>query len=490
MKDRSSCETERRGSWRLVGLSLCLVLSSLILFRQTMARTEVGEEEIEVSDEFYQLAPVLCEAYIAIRKKYVEPVEPRVLVEGAIQGMFSRLDPHSAWMPLEDYEQLEKETGGEFSGIGIHIVLDRNGVLTVASPIPGSPAARAGLLPWDRIIEIEGKSTENTTLREAVKKLTGPIGTKVNITVYREGERLNFTITRAQIKIENVYSTTLDDGKIGYARIAKFSKEASNDLHEVLDRFNRDGVKGLIIDLRFNTGGLLKEAIEMADLFLPKDTVVVSTRGRDGSAIDHRTENDAVADQPLIVLVNRASASASEIVAGAIKDHGRGYLLGPKGERTFGKGSVQTIEELRHTLDRDEDGNPRRSAVRITTAKFYTPKGTRIEGGRGDSNQPGGLAFDLEVELPKGYERELYGNLLGEIEIEEPEKKPDKNDAKDDKVPDAPSPDAEDDSSTKTAAPFYVGKEKEEPKKYVDLQLEEAKKYLRLLVMENGRARN
>ncbi|MCX8036858.1 MAG: S41 family peptidase [Candidatus Sumerlaeia bacterium] len=462
---------------RLIAMALFLVFCSLYLLGQTKDRAEKSGKQIEVSDEFYQLAPILCEAFMAIRDKYVEPVSAKELIEGAINGMFAKLDPHSQWMPADDFQQLEKETEGEFSGIGIHIILDSNRVLTCASPIPGSPAAKAGLLPWDRIIEIEGKSTENITLMEAVKKLTGPAGTKVSITVYREGvpDRLHFTIERAQIKIASVYSTEYKDDAIGYARIAKFSKETSEDLRRALEEFNRHGMKGVIIDVRFNTGGLLKEALDVSSLFLPKGKVIVRTRQRGGQETAYRSERDPVCNQPLVVLINRVSASASEIFAGAIKDHRRGYLIAPKGERTFGKGSVQTIEELAHSLDRDENGNPRRSAMRITTAKFYTPNGSRIEGSKDDPKQPGGIAPDLEVPLPKGYEREMFTHLLGEVDITTEPVKP--------SVP--KSGDAK--TTGGATSEFYLKKPSEPEKQYVDLQLEDAKKYLRLLIMEHSR---
>jgi len=487
-----------KAPWRLVALCLFLVLCSLLLLGRTTIRAKEAEKKVEASDEFYRMVPILCEVYMAIRDKYVEPVNSRELMEGAIQGMFAKLDPHSQWMPAEDYQQLEKETEGEFSGIGIHIVLDQNKILTVASPIPGSPAAKAGILPWDRIIEIEGKSTENVTLMEAVKKLTGPPGTKVNITIYREGnpEKMHFTIERAQIKIASVYSKVLKDDSIGLIRIAKFSKETSDDLRKVLEQFNRDEVKGIILDLRFNTGGLLKEAIDVSSLFLLKGKTIVTTRQRGGEPTPYTSEHEPVANQPLILLINRASASASEILAGAIKDHHRGYLIAPKGERTFGKGSVQTIEELAHSLDRDESGNPRRSAVRITTAKFYTPNGTRIEALKGDPKQPGGVAPDLEVPLPKGYERELFGSLLGEVDVQPPDEKPKESKEPSPKLdeeskepsPKSETPKTEDEKTTGSAAKeFYVKKTGEAEKKYVDLQLEEAKKYMRLLILEHQR---
>jgi len=469
---------------RIAAVGLLLVFCSLFLLGQTVDQAKETKKKIDISDEFYQLAPVLCEVYTDIREKYVEPVDPKVLIEGAIQGMFLKLDPHSQWMPAEDYQQLEKETEGEFSGIGIHIILDKNRILTVVSPIPGSPAAKAGILPWDRIIEIEGKSTENITLMEAVKKLTGPPGTKVNITVYREGvsEPLHFTLERTKIKIQSVYSTEFKEDKIGYVRLAKFSKETADDLRKVLEKFNRDGMEGILLDLRFNTGGLFQQALAVSDLFLDKGKAIVSVRQRGGKEKTYYAENAPIVDQPLIVLVNRGSASASEIVTGAIKDNRRGYIIAPKGERTFGKGSVQTIEELVHTLERDENGNPRRSAIRLTTAKFYTPNGTRIEGIKGDPKHPGGIAPDLEVPVPKDEERQLFGHLLGEVNIEEPQPKPEK---KTEEKPDTTKP--EDEKTTKGATSKFYKKPEKKKKEFVDTQLEEAKKYLRLLIMEYER---
>jgi carboxyl-terminal processing protease len=473
------------GTWRLVAMSMVLVFCSLWLLGQTAGKARQSSRAIDVSDEFYKLTPVLAEAYMAIREKYVENVEPKALIEGAIQGMFTKLDPHSQWMPADDYQQLEKETEGEFSGIGIHIILDKNRILTVIAPIPGTPAAKAGMLPWDRIIEIDGQSTENITLIEAVKKLTGPNGTKVKLGIYREGvpEKLNFEIERAQIKIESVYNTEFKDDDIGYVRLAKFSKETSDDLRKALDKFNRDGVKGIILDLRFNTGGLLKEAIDVSDLFLAKGLPIVIIRQRGGEEMKYFSENEPIANQPMVVLVNRGSASASEILAGALKDHRRGYILASKGERTFGKGSVQTIEELTHSLDRDANGNPRRSAVRITTAKFFTPNGTRIEAVKDDPKQPGGVAPDLEVEVPKNFERELFGNLLGEVDVDEAHKKPEgKPEAKPETKPD-------DTKSTGTKKAFYIKSDDEKTTsgKFVDLQLAEGRKYVRLLILENTR---
>ncbi|MCX7717450.1 MAG: S41 family peptidase [Candidatus Sumerlaeaceae bacterium] len=364
-------------------------------------------------DQFWEFTAMFSEIYREVRERYVEEVDSKKLFEGALQGMFLTLDPHSQYMDPDNYSQLEKDTEGAFSGVGIHIQI-RDGVLTVIAPIPGSPAAKAGVMPWDRIIEIDGKETKGITVMEAVKKLTGPAGTTVKIGVYREGEPevLHFELVRGNIRIESVYHKMLDNN-IGYIRIAKFSDNTTRDLRKAIEDCQQKGAKGLIVDLRFNSGGLLKEAIETSNLFLPRGKLIVSTQGRIKSQNQElRAENDPVTDLPLVVLINRASASASEIFAGAIKDHQRGIVLGVKGQRTFGKGSVQTIEELTHSFEKDENGNYRPAAIRLTTARYLTPAGVKID--------KVGVTPDIAVELPKGNEMDLLrGHLFGEPVTEE-----------------------------------------------------------------------
>jgi len=422
----------RKGAFITKIFNLCVLLSILAFFSYTILG--VAEEKIKdkgkekkkkektISDteEFYRFVDLFNEVFHTVQEKYVEDISSEELLEAAINGMFLSLDSHSQFLDTDSLEQLEKDTEGEFSGIGIHISL-QNGVLTVVAPIPGSPSAKLGIQPWDRIIEIEGKSTEGITLLEAVKKLTGPPGTKVSITIYREGELepLHFTVTRASITVKSVYSKMLEDG-IGYVRLAKFSENTAYDLKKVLIDFKGKGAKGLILDLRYNTGGLLKEAVEVSELLVPKDKIIVSTKGRiPNQNKEYKSRRDPILNVPIMVLVNRGSASASEIVAGAIKDLKIGVIVGPKGQKTFGKGSVQTIEDLRNSLSDDEKGNPRRSAIRLTTAKYYTPNDICIHGV--------GITPDIGVEITPEQERELAKHgLFGEPIMDEESFKKDK----------------------------------------------------------------
>lgn len=398
---------KKRTENRLFYTSAALIFSSLFLMGQFASTVKKADD-----DQFWEFTAMFAEIYKEVKDRYVEPVDSKKLFEGALQGMFLTLDPHSQYMDPDSYTQLEKDTEGSFSGIGIHIGLDKNGILQVISPIPGSPSAKAGLKPADRIIEINGKKTENITLTDAVKKLTGPTGTTVDITVFREGETefLHFTLPRQSVKIESVYSQMMPDfPEIGYARVTKFSDNTARDLRKAIDSFKENNAKGIVLDLRFNTGGLLKEAVEVSNLFLPKGKLVVSTKGRTASqTTELKAEKDQATDLPLVVLINRGSASASEIVAGAIKDHERGLIVGQKGQRSFGKGSVQTIEDLEHSFEKDENGNYRPSAIRLTTAKYYTPSGVSID--------KIGVTPDIAIEMPKDNEKELSegGHLLGD----------------------------------------------------------------------------
>lgn len=391
-------------------LTILLIVTSLTLMGSFASAVKKADD-----DQFWEFTAMFSEIYNEVQNKYVEEVDSKKLFEGALQGMFLTLDPHSQYMDPDSYSQLEKDTEGAFSGVGLHITI-RDGVLTVIAPIPGSPAAKAGVRPWDRIVEIDGKKTEGITILEAVKKLTGPAGTTVTIKVYREGEPdfLTFTLVRKNIKIESVYYKMLDD-KIGYVRVAKFSDATSRDLRKAIEFFKEKNAKGMILDLRFNAGGLLKEAVEVSNLFLPKGKLIVSTKGRmKNQNQEFRAENDPVTDMPMIVLVNKASASASEIVAGALKDHHRAVIVGVKGSRTYGKGSVQTIEEISHSFEKDENGNYRPAAIRLTTAKYYTPSGVSID--------KIGVTPDIAVELPKGHEADLLRHgMYGDPPMDEEE---------------------------------------------------------------------
>jgi carboxyl-terminal processing protease len=303
-----------------------------------------------------------------IQSSYVEEVNVDNLVRGAVNGMVQTLDPHSSYLTPEMLKQVEVETKGTFGGLGIEIGM-KDGILTVIAPIEDTPAARAGLLAGDKIVKIENESTKNMNVMDAVKRLRGEPGSKVTITVARESlpEPKAYTITRDIIKIKSVKSRPMGDG-IGYIRLTQFQQDSHQEVNRALQEFLKEkgGLKGLILDLRNNPGGLLDQAVRIADEFIESGLVVYT----DGRVEAQKTKYAAHKEGtytgfPIVVLVNAGSASASEIVAGALQDHGRAIIIG---QRTFGKASVQTILPL-------EDG----SALRLTTARYYTPSGRSIQ---------------------------------------------------------------------------------------------------------------
>ena len=303
-----------------------------------------------------------------IEINYVEEEDPADLVEKGIEGMVNSLDPYSDFLTPDESEEWDIRTRGEFGGLGIQIS-QIDGWITVIAPIEGTPAYRAGIMAGDRIVEIEGKSSWGMKLRDAVKKLRGEPGTKVTIKVKREGvdEPIEFTITREIIHIKTVPFYTMLDGKVGYVSLSSFSSSARRELKSAIDSLLAEGAQKLILDLRGNPGGLLQEAIEVSNLFLPRGRIIVSTRGRiPQSRMEYRAMHDPEIDEdmPLVVLVNHGSASASEIVSGAIQDWDRGLIIG---DTTFGKGSVQRIYEIEDSYK-----------LKITTAKYYTPSGRCI----------------------------------------------------------------------------------------------------------------
>jgi carboxyl-terminal processing protease len=303
-----------------------------------------------------------------VKKNYVDEVDSQTLIQGAINGMIKSLDPHSAFMTPDIYKELEVETQGRFGGIGIEITILKD-VLTVVSPIEDTPAFNEGVKSGDQIIKIDGKSTKDITIMEAVKKLRGPKDTKVTITIMRENmaKPKDITLTRAIIQIKSVKAKTFED-HIGYIRIASFQERTGDDLRKALKENTEKlkPMKGLVLDLRNDPGGLLVQAIEVSDMFL-KSGIIVSTRGRTKnmeSKVMAKDNGDEITC-PIVVLVNEGTASAAEIVAGALQDNGRALIVGTQ---TFGKASVQTIIPL-------EDG----SALKLTTARYYTPNGRSIQ---------------------------------------------------------------------------------------------------------------
>jgi carboxyl-terminal processing protease len=303
-----------------------------------------------------------------VKKNYVEDVDTKNLVNGAVSGMLTSLDPHSAYLTPEHYKDLQMDTQGRFGGLGIEITI-KAGVLTVVSPIEDTPAFKAGIKPGDMIFKIEEEFTKDMTLVDAVKKMRGLKGTKINISIRREGvpELIDFSLVRDTIRVQSVRSRTLEAG-YGYIRLAQFQERSDRDVQKALESLTaaKEGLKGLVLDLRNNPGGLLTQAVRISDLFLDSG-LIVYTEGRIDSQKQKyfSQKNASWLDFPIVILVNGGSASASEIVAGALQDHKRAVVLGTK---TFGKGSVQTILPL--------DDN---SALRLTTARYFTPKGRSIQ---------------------------------------------------------------------------------------------------------------
>ncbi|HEY7331171.1 MAG TPA: S41 family peptidase [Gemmataceae bacterium] len=341
-------------------------------------------------DKDYELVRLMVDVLHEVRERYVVDIDEeheRRLVEDMINGGLERLDPHSAYITPREYKQFEKQSEGKFGGVGIQVGLDRlTRQLTVLSPMPGTPAYEAGILAGDLIVKIDGKATENMRMSEAVDLIQGDPGQKVNLTVLHEGSKdpVEVAITRAIIEVPCVlgdrrktdnlraWDYMLDkDNKIGYIRLLNFSKTASKELRDAVEELQRDGVRGLVLDLRNNPGGLLKEAREISDLFLTEGRIV-STKGRNHKEeiYDAKSEGtllEPAEKYPMAVLVNKYSASASEIVSAALQDHGRAVVVG---ERTYGKGSVQNIIEMHESSER--------SALKLTTASYWRPSGKNI----------------------------------------------------------------------------------------------------------------
>ena len=324
-----------------------------------------GAEKTGYASESYEDLKIFAEVLTQVRKHYVETLETRDLVYGAVRGLLKTLDPHSSYMTPDMYQEMQVETKGEFGGLGIQIGI-KDHRITVIAPIEGTPAHEAGIQSGDVISTVDDAPMADLTLMEAVQRMRGPKGTQVTIMVEREGvpEPLTFTVIRDIIKIHSVRSRIIDD-RIGYVRISQFQESTPKDLGRELATLREEDIRGLIVDLRNNPGGLLSAAVGVSDQFLDIDTLVVSIKGRDGREDEYRTRlTTAPHDYPMIVLVNHGSASASEIVAAAMQDWGKAVIVG---KTTFGKGSVQTILPL-------SDG----SGLRLTTARYYTPSGKSI----------------------------------------------------------------------------------------------------------------
>ncbi|MBC8413161.1 S41 family peptidase [bacterium] len=392
-----------------------LVLMATIAFTGFMLTKWSNLDNVDArEDSHYTRIKTFTESLSLVKNNYVEEVDENELVYGAIKGMLTSLDPHSSFMPPETFKEMQIDTRGEFGGLGIQIgIKDR--LLTIIAPIDDTPAFEAGIKAGDKIIKIEGDSTKDISLHDAVSKLRGKSGTPVTITILRKDveKPMDITIIRAIIKLKSVKTRVIDE-TIGYVKLTQFQEKSAEDMRKALEKLEAKGITALVLDLRNNPGGLLKGAVDITSQFLPPGKLVVYIKGRNGEQTEFNTSNgNKFYSYPMIILVNEGSASASEIVAGAMQDWGDAVVLG---NQTFGKGSVQTVIPL-------SDG----SALRLTTARYYTPKGRSI--------QTTGITPDIVVKLDtekgaathqiireKDLDKHLINETVSDEEVDEQEK--------------------------------------------------------------------
>jgi carboxyl-terminal processing protease len=381
--------------YALILLIGVFVGAGITLERAVRAEREAAKAEPLPIDELR----TFTEVFSRIKADYVEPVEDKKLLRDAIQGMLTGLDPHSSFLDPEGFKEMRVGTEGEFGGLGIEVTME-DGFVKVVSPIEDTPAARAGLKTGDLIIRLDSKAVKGMSLNEAVKQMRGKPGTDITLTVVREGQPkpLTFTLTRAVIKIQSVKQRMLDDG-FGYLRVTQFQANTGDSVKDALGKLklqNKGNLKGLVLDLRNNPGGVLNAAVAVSDAFLTSG-LIVYTEGRvaDAELKFSATPTDLLSGAPMVVLVNGGSASASEIVAGALQDHKRAVIMGTK---TFGKGSVQTILPM-------SSG----SALKLTTARYFTPSGRSI--------QATGILPDVVTEEAKVTKRDKTAEELKEADL-------------------------------------------------------------------------
>jgi len=354
-------------------ISLVAVFVSLASATAYRSATAAGTD--------YESIELFTDVLAIVKKSYVEDVDTKKLIYGAVNGMLASLDPHSSFMPPDVYKELKLDTKGEFGGLGIEISI-KDGLLTVISPIEDTPADRAGVKSGDQILKIDDKFTKDLSIMDAVKRMRGVKGTKVTLTIMRDGfdKPKEFPLTRDIIQVKSVKFKMLDDG-FGYVRIAQFQEKTADDLHKALESLtetSKGKMKGLVLDLRNDPGGLLDQAVKVSETFLDEGKLIVYTEGRekDAQMKFSSRKGDKQPNYPIVALINSGSASASEIVAGALQDHKRAVVMGVQ---SFGKGSVQTIIPLSDN-----------SGLRLTTAKYFTPSGQSI--------QAKGITPDIVVE--------------------------------------------------------------------------------------------
>ncbi len=348
------------------------------------------------TSETYRQLNLFGEVFERVRADYVEEVTDEKLIESAINGMLTSLDPHSSYLSPDEFQDMQVQTKGEFGGLGLEVTME-DGLIRVVSPIDDTPAANAGVLPGDIITHLDGEPVLGLTLAEAVDKMRGPANTEIKLTIRRANkEPFDLVVRRDVIRVDSVRSRALDD--VAYVRVTSFTEQTDQGLKKAIDKLKSEmgsGMKGIVLDLRNNPGGLLDQAIAVSDAFLDKGEIV-STRGRASDDVQRSNAQpgDIAEGLPIVLLINGGSASASEIVAGALQDHRRAILLGT---RSFGKGSVQTIIPL-----------PGRGAMRLTTARYYTPSGRSI--------QAKGIEPDITVE-PARIETLKQGELTHEEDL-------------------------------------------------------------------------
>ena len=397
--------------------TLILLLGVFIGAGITLERAVLAERHDSASGALpLEELRTFTEVYSKIKSDYVEDVDDKKLLEDAITGMLAGLDPHSSYLDPQGFKEVRIGTEGQFGGLGIEVTME-NGFIKVVSPIEDTPAARAGIEPGDLIVRLDDKAVKGLTLSDAVKLMRGKPGSVITLTVIREGEAkpLKVDITRAVIKIQSVKSRILEPG-YGYLRITQFQANTGQNLKTALRKLeteNKGKLKGMVLDLRNNPGGVLNAAVAVSDVFL-SDGLIVYTEGRvsDSKLKFSATSSEAIKGAPLVVLVNGGSASASEIVAGALQDHGRAIIMGTK---TFGKGSVQTIMPMSNG-----------AALKLTTARYYTPSGKSIQA---TGIEPDIITEDVKVTKSKQDEDRLKeADLSGHLDGSDEGKSADKED--------------------------------------------------------------
>jgi len=392
------------------------------------------QNQQQQKQEIYRELDLFGQVLERVRSDYVEEVNDQQLIEAAINGMLSSLDPHSSYLNSKNFRDLQTQMRGEFGGLGIEVTME-NGLVKVVSPIDDTPAARAGIKPNDFIVQIDGEPVQGLSLNEAVEKMRGPVNSDINLTIRREGRDVfDVKLTRANIKIQSVKSH-LEGGDVGYIRITSFNEQTDVGLANAFKTLKQqagDKLVGYVLDLRNNPGGLLEQAVSVSNAFIDKGEIV-SIRGRkvqSAQRFNAQPDKDFSGGLPVVVLINGGSASASEIVAGALQDHHRAVLMGT---RSFGKGSVQTIVELSD-----------HSAMRLTTARYYTPSGRSIQGK--------GIDPDIVVEAAK-IERVATGDTRHEADLRGALSNPDAKPADKSKTPGPSSQAKPDQTTTATTQP-------------------------------------